>query len=248
MECSIIMKKSNFKLYSKFNEDFWYVQARRDLLEKIFLKHFGKRSNLKILDAGCGTGFNCVTLSSFGRVYGVDLNSSAIAQARKCDYTKLFLKDVNSLKYRNYFDAIVAIELIEHIRDDQAAIHHFGRYLKPGGILILTTPAFEFLWSADDDLAMHERRYSRKRIRHIITRSGMKIQVLTYRYFFTFIPASIIFILQKWYKPQNSLEYAPKFLNKLLTWIMRIENSMICAGVRFPLGVGFLIVAKKPKT
>ena len=240
------MKKSNFALYSRLGEDFWYIQARRDLLKKILTRTFGKRKNLKILDAGCGTGFNFAALSEFGAVYGVDLNKLAIAQAKSFKYKKLHLGDVNSLKYRDYFDVIVAIELIEHIRDDSGTLKNFCRYLKPGGILILTAPAFKFLWSADDDLAMHERRYSKKRLRDILRTSGLKLVFLTYRYFFQFFPASSVFFLQKFHKPKNSLEYTPKFLNRFLVWITRLENSLIQNGFVFPFGVGFFLIAKKP--
>jgi SAM-dependent methyltransferase len=244
------MKEYNFKFYSKLNKDFWYVRSRQDLLKRILEKYYpGKRDlkkrGLKILDAGCGTGFNFEALNCFGAVYGVDLNKGALRQSRRFHYKKLELKDINKIKYKNYFDVIVAVELIEHIEDDEATLKNFYRYLKPSGLLVITAPAFNFLWSRDDELAMHKRRYLKKRLREIVTRAGFEIIHLTYRYFFYFFPGFFVFLLQRFKKNKNSLEYTPAFLNRMLVSCMVFENKLLSRKIIFPFGVGLLCIARK---
>nr|MBA4405425.1 hypothetical protein [Nanoarchaeum sp.] len=240
------MEEYNFEVYSKFEKDFWYIKSRQDLLERIIKKYFKNKKDLKILDAGCGTGFNFKALSKFGEVHGVDLSNTALEECKKLDYKSLELKDINSLGYENHFDLIVAIELIEHIDNDGETINNFKKYLKEDGILIITTPAFKFLWSKDDELAMHKRRYSKKRLKKIINASGLKIKYLSYRYFLFFLPASLIFLIQKnRKKKKNSLEYTPKWTNKILLNYMKFENWIISKGAKFPIGIGFIAISQK---
>jgi len=239
------MEDYNFKLYSKLGRDFWYVKSRQDLLKGILGKAFRKK-NLKILDAGCGTGFNFEALHEFGDVYGVDLNKNAIAQCKNLGYKKLEQKDAAKLGYKNFFDAVVAVELIEHIDDDFSAVQKLCQYLKPDSLLVLTVPAHKFLWSADDVLAMHKRRYSKQRLRKLVQKSGFRIKYLGYRYFFLFLPAIAVFIMQKFgKKKKNSLESTPKFLNKVLLKLMSAENKLILKGFRLLFGAGLICIARK---
>ncbi|MBW3012544.1 class I SAM-dependent methyltransferase, partial [Candidatus Woesearchaeota archaeon] len=182
----------------------------------------------------------------FGDVYGVDLNKDAISQCKKLGYKKLELKDITSLKYKNYFDVVIAIELIEHIKDDFSALQKINSYMKKDGLLVITAPAFNFLWSRDDELAHHARRYSRKRLRKLVSKSGVKIIHMGYRYVKLFFPALFVFSMQKLgRKRKNSLEYTPGFMNNLLLWYMRIENKLILKGFKFLFGVGLICIAKK---
>lgn len=243
------MEEYNFEVYSKFNKDFWYIKSRQDLIRKILKKYFNEKKDLKILDAGCGTGFNFEVLSEFGDVYGVDLSQTGLEECKKLNYKSLELKDVNKLNYENYFDVVIAIELIEHIENDEETIANFKKYLKNDGLLIITTPAFKFLWSKDDELAMHKRRYSKKRLKNILKNSGLKIEYLGYRYFLFFLPASLIFFIQKKRKKKkNSLEYTPKWINKTLLNYMKFENWSISKGAKFPFGIGFIAISQKQNT
>ncbi len=240
------MEDYNFELYERFRKDFWYIKARIDLLRRILRKQYGNRKNLKILDAGCGTGFNFDALTGFGDVYGADLSANALKQAKRSKYAKLLLKDVNKLDYENYFDVIIAVEIIEHIKEDFKVIQNFKKYLKPGGILIITTPAFMFLWSSDDEISHHIRRYSKKRLAQIVHRSGLLPSYIGFRYFFMFIPAFLIFMFQNLGKKRtNSLEYTPGIFNSLLLQIMKLENKLILNKLSLPVGAGLICIAKK---
>ncbi|RLJ04046.1 MAG: hypothetical protein DRP08_02530 [Candidatus Aenigmatarchaeota archaeon] len=239
------MQDYNLNFYSKLNEDFWYIKSRQELIYK-FIKKFKDEKNLKILDAGCGMGFNFNALKPFGDVYGIDINKRALKECRKFDYKKLELNDICNLDYTDFFDIIISIELLEHVEDDEYLLKKFYTALKKDGVLILTVPAFKFLWGKDDELSRHYRRYTKKGLNRILKENNFSIVYLSYRYFFIFFPSLLIFILQRFYKEKNSLEFSTSpLLDKFLRRIMNIENKLIERGFTFPFGVGLVCVAKK---
>ncbi len=248
------MEVSNFKRYDSFEKDFWYVRSRQDLLKRIIYKYFKnklKKRKLRILDLGCGTGFNLYMLREFGEVYGIDISEEALKICKKNGFKNVKLGDAHNLDCfgDNFFDLVIAVELFEHLEDDLKALAEVRRVLKKDGLLIGTTPAHKFLWSIDDELAHHKRRYSKRELRSKLS-SFFKLEKLRYRYFFFFLPSFIIFNFQKLvYRKKkvkkNSLEYTPKLLNKLMNKIMTLENYLLSKNVYLPFGVGFLFVCRK---
>jgi ubiquinone/menaquinone biosynthesis C-methylase UbiE len=242
------MKESNFELYEKLPENLWWIQTRNDLIKKLLQKHL-KNKNAKILDLGCGTGFNYNSISEFGDCYGLDISKSAIEQAKKFKYKKLITG--NALKTRikeNTFDAVLCMDLIEHVEKDDELLNEVKRILKKEGICLFTVPAYKFLWSKDDELACHLRRYTLKQIKTKIKNLGFEIKLLSYRYFFIFLPTILLFMFQKFKKnSNNSLNYSPKkgIMNKILYKMMNFENKIISKKISFPFGIGIVGVIKK---
>jgi predicted TPR repeat methyltransferase len=244
------MDDYNFKLYSHLKKDFWYILTRQDLLKKLIFKYKTKKIRAS-LDAGCGTGFNFPVLKKLGgKKYGVDLYKAATNECRKLVYDELITKDVNKLGYDNTFDLIIATDLLEHIKDDVRTLQKFRQYLANEGLLVMTVPAYEWLWSRDDDLAHHQRRYTKKElIENVKKVRGLKIKFISYRYFLNFLPSVIVFLLQKLRKQsKNSLEYTPGWLNKILLKLMSLENTLLSKGVKFPFGIGIVCVIAKDIT
>lgn len=71
----------------------------------------------------------------------------------------------------NYFDVIVALEVFEHIEDDTAIMNELSHALRPGGRLILTVPAHQWLYGKEDAAAGHCRRYSKHHLTEALTPS-----------------------------------------------------------------------------
>jgi len=123
------------------------------------------------------------------------------------------------------------------------------RVLKENGLFIGTSPAHKHLWSTDDELAHHVRRYSKKELRQKLEKE-FKVLQLSYRYFFLFIPSLLIFAVQRiqsklFGKKKNSLSLTPLFLNELIRRAMRIENNLLIKGFKFPIGTGLFFVCEK---
>ncbi|MCA9497452.1 MAG: class I SAM-dependent methyltransferase [Nanoarchaeota archaeon] len=246
------MEKINYQTYDSFEGDFWYILSRQDLLEKIFSKFLKRgKKKLKILDLGAGTGFNYDAASKFGEVHCLDFEKAAIKSCKKKGIKHTYLGDAHNLDMfkDSTFDVVMAIELIEHLDDDSKALSEVKRVLKKGGYFIGTTPAHKHLWSVDDDLAHHKRRYSKKNLKSKLSKF-FKIEFLSYRYFFFYLPSLVLFNIQKLLKrvskkEKNSLSFTPGLLNKVLLKIMNFENTLLSKRVKLFLGVGFVFVCKK---
>lgn len=100
-----------------------------------------KNKKIKILDVGCNDGELTQKYSKYGEVIGIDISKKAIRECKKKGINCL-LSDLESLpkKYDNFFDIVMAGDIIEHIFDTDNFLKHAHRVLKKDGILLLTTP------------------------------------------------------------------------------------------------------------
>ena len=80
------------------------------------------------------------------------------------------VKFIEKFDRENFFDLILAADVIEHIKNDFETIENFYKTLNTGGQLILTVPAYNFLMSKKDKVLQHYRRYSRKSLRKLIAK------------------------------------------------------------------------------
>jgi ubiquinone/menaquinone biosynthesis C-methylase UbiE len=78
------------------------------------------------------------------------------------------------------YDMVAALDVIEHIADDKAALEGIARVLKPGGKLVMTVPAHQWMWSAHDVVNHHHRRYSRRDFKTLVERSPLKLDSIGY--------------------------------------------------------------------
>jgi hypothetical protein len=153
----------------------WYAGMRRiarALLEPL-LPEAGSRSR-RILDAGCGTGWNLQALSVFGETHGVDLSPLAASATRRRG-GRVSLGNLLSLPYGSAsFDVVTSFDVIYHawVVDDVQAVRELARVLKPGGVLLLKAPALKILWGAHDEAVLSRHRYTRPEMETLVRRPG----------------------------------------------------------------------------
>ena len=98
------------------------------------------RSELSILDAGCGSGWLCEQITSFGAVVGTDLADEVIARAQERVPTARFVRgDIMSVDVGHDFDVVVSLEVLSHVADQVAFLRRLHDWLRPGGQLMLAT-------------------------------------------------------------------------------------------------------------
>jgi SAM-dependent methyltransferase len=160
--------------------DHWWFRARRDIFARLLDALAPLPPSATILDVGPGSGVNLPILLQRGRVTVVDTEPSSVfecllggADAVRGDATRQPFGDES-------FDLICALDVLEHLDDDCAALRECARLLKPSGWLFVSVPALPLLWGRQDVLAQHRRRYRRAELADRMQRAGLEIARLSY--------------------------------------------------------------------
>ena len=240
------MKKYLYNDLYNLEEVHWWHKAKRKLVISFFKKYLSKK-NSRILDVGCGTGKNLAAFSRFGNVSGIDNSSDAIAFCKKRGFVKVKKGSIEKIPYRNSsFDVVTALDVLEHV-DDVKALEEINAVLNKDGILVITVPAFRWLWSKWDEVLYHKRRYTEKSISKILKDSGFQIITISYVYSFLVLPTLIIRgikkTLYKNYYPSD-FQLSNKILNKILSIAANIERIVIL-NYKIPFGTSLVVIARK---
>jgi len=169
------MKDKEIQRISEFEEDYWWFIGRKKIIQTTIEKELKKNRDLKILDVGCGTGGTTSDLKRFGAVYGIDFSFSALQFSAKRGL-QVLKGAVNKLPFLDEtFDMITMFDALEHIEDHLLVVKELSRILKKTGIIFITVPAYQFLWSQHDVAVSHFRRYNSKSISKVVTKGGLSI-------------------------------------------------------------------------
>lgn len=230
------------------NEDrHWWFAARRKIIDRVlsgFLRDGQKR---KILEIGCGTGGNLELLSTYGNVHAVEVDDEASAMASGRGFYHVVKGSLpDNIPFEGGFDLICMLDVLEHIDDDLSALESAGKKLLAGGKILITVPAYGFLWSEHDVALHHKRRYEKKELIKLVQKSGLVIVYCTY--FNTLLFPVIAAI--RYFKKINVKERVTdvsmpgKIINSLLTAIFSAERFLM-PRITLPFGTSILLLAEK---
>jgi len=222
----------------------WWFVARRKIFDKL-ISTLPLPANAQILEAGCGTGGNLSMLARYGEVFGMETNAQALilaAAKRKALIAEGRLPDAIPFPGQ-MFDLIVLLDVLEHLDDDAAALRALRARLKPGGWLIVSVPAFQFLWSRHDEVHHHKRRYVARNLRAAIKGADYRVQYLSYfnTWLFPLIAAARLAHVGSGHS--SDLSMPNKFVNALLRQIFSSERWLL-GRITLPFGVSLLALAR----
>ena len=244
------MDKSLYSEMASLETRHWWFLGRRVIIFDVIKRFCGSPSG-KALDVGLGTGINGEFLSKAGYlVDGVEDSDEAIRFVEK-NYPSLSVLKTSfpsfSIASESY-KLVTMLDVIEHIEDDMSALKAAYHALVPGGRVVITTPAFPFLWTKHDELAHHKRRYRKKELKTKLEEVGFETLFISYFNFFLFPAIATFRILGKLLSKESvnsDFSSTPNFLNLPFTKLFSSEHFLM----RFfslPFGVSIIVVGKKP--
>ena len=233
---------------------FWF-EPRNRLLTSLIGRYFP--ASRDFLEVGCGTGFvlSAVAKSkSWSRIVGSELHPAGLAYARKrADSSAEFVQmDATQIPARNAFDVVGAFDVLEHIPDDEKALAEIFSALRPGGGAVLAVPQHPFLWSREDEIALHQRRYRRNELQEKVRRAGFEILFSNSYTSFLLPLMAASRLMSRNRAPISSEESNPEFnlppaLNAILRGALQAEVTLSLLGLPLPAGGSRIVVARKPR-
>ena len=230
------------------DERHWWYRGRRRVL-RAQLDRLPIPPGARLLDAGCGSGRTLDELARRGRVSGVDTSPEAVAAARRRGHRDVRVARVERLPFPDgTFDLVTCLDVVEHTPDDRATLAELRRVTRPGGLLVVTVPAYQALWSWHDVVNRHFRRYDSASLRAAAREAGWDVVRDTHFNSLLLAPAAAVRLAQRrrHAHPRSDLELTPPALDGLLELPLRLEAGLVRAGLRLPAGLSLLAVLRHP--
>ena len=237
------MERVVYEQMAELDQRHWWYVARREVIAALIRRKVRPPANAKVLEIGCGTGHNLTMLSAFGHVDALELDDEARAIAERRLGRSVMsapLPDLVGVPQKHY-DLIGAFDVVEHIDDDEATLASIAARLKPGGRLVVTVPAHQWMWSAHDVVNHHKRRYSKRALRKLFERSPLRLETIGYFNSLLFPLAVAERLSSKLRgKDEADLTMPPAALNTALEKIFAAERHLVG---RLPLTPGLSLFA-----
>jgi SAM-dependent methyltransferase len=235
----------------------WFASRTRAILTYLDRYLDPSQDPRLVLDVGCGAGNMAHHLSHYGRVIGVDLHPKPleVAQTRGLDVRQ---GSADDLPFDDQiFDLVALLDTVEHVPNEHGVFAECYRVLKPGGKLIVTVPALMWLWSYNDVINAHERRYTRPELNQKLEHHGFRILQASYNNFLIF-PLAVGLIMARRGRAEPELasphfdddayqvemEPAPPGINGVLAGVGWLEVQLMRV-VSLPIGTSVICIAER---
>lgn len=231
------------------------VASREHALQQV--QRFVRQSGSTILEVGCSSGYLLEALTKLNRdgiTMAADIVRDPLEQvARRIPNIPLFRFDLLECPLpSSSVDAVVALNVLEHIEDDFQALKQIHRVLKPGGIAVLEVPAGPELFDNYDRVLMHFRRYDMRGLQELVGEAGLRVEYSSHLGCFIYPPFWIVKFLSKLKTPQSATpnsEQVEKDIkttgeNKLLELATKLELAL-GTKLTFPFGIRCLLTCSK---
>jgi SAM-dependent methyltransferase len=244
------MDVASYRQYLHETDD-WLKIARARLLALLVERHRGQNEPLELLEVGAGAGQNLPTLAQFGAVDAIEINVLGREAIRKHGIARDVFAEAVPFPLNRQYDVVCALDVIEHIADDNEAVRWIADLLRPGGLLIATVPAYQWLFSDHDRALGHHRRYTRARL---VATLPEDMQVVTAAYFTHLAFPLAVAARGGWAlrrrvgrsdAPAKQASPRSGIATRALTQLHALELALISSGYRPPFGLSAYMVARR---
>ena len=249
------MDESLYHLHYYQETSHWWFTARARIVRRVLETYGHLEAGDTVLDVGCGAGGFMRALADRYNVVGIDTSPLAVEYTRKRGIDHVFEMRVEDFPKRDFdVRAAVLLDVIEHIEDDVSVLRATREIVRPGGVVVVTVPAYMWLWSAHDVLNHHKRRYTAASLRKSLAAAGLSPMKLTYFNTFLFPLAAARRVIDADEKsdPQRgrtagvscaAYDIASPIVNGVLGAIFAAERHILPLA-DLPFGVSLLAVAR----
>ena len=242
------MERRVYARMGEVEDRHWWFVARRRILAAVLERSALLPRPARVLEAGCGTGGNLGMLSRFGAVRAFEPDTEARGKAARRNHCEI---SDGALPGRvpfagERFDLVAVLDVLEHLDDDEAALRALAERLQPGGLILVSVPAYAFLWSRHDVAHHHKRRYTRASLLAVARAAGF--EPVSVSYFNTLLFPLIVVrrMLGRLFALKGDDDAMPPlWLNRLLGAVFAFERRLV-GRWRLPFGVSLLMLARKP--
>ncbi|MDQ5850942.1 MAG: methyltransferase domain-containing protein [Chloroflexota bacterium] len=247
------MEPAEYEMMAAVEDRHWWYSGMRAIYAAWLDATFPGRSDLDILDAGCGTGGNGDFLRRYGRPVGLDLAREALVLGQRRLPGRILGGSVVELPFAaSTFDLVTSFDVLYHraVIDERAALRETWRVLKPGGSLLIRLPAYRWL-SGKHDRAVHTRhRYTAREVRQALANTNFAVERLSYVNSVLFpvplIQRTMERIVPWLERPGSDLTPPGRLTNTLLRSVLESEAAWLRRGGTFAWGLSVLCLARKP--
>jgi SAM-dependent methyltransferase len=245
------MKREFAEQYGNLEQWHWWFRGRQRILDRVLRRELNGVTSPWLASVGCGPAeglaWLCPMVEPDGQVVGLDLDAShARNLGPRLKYVVGRLEAV-PLASRS-FDAVLALDVLEHLDDDAAGLHEAARLVKPAGLLLVTVPAFPSLWGGQDEVSHHRRRYTKQSLNQAFARARLPSPEVTYFNALLLAPIAMI----RWmHRIQGRVHQSrsdfdgsrPGLANEILAGLFAAERHLV-GRVPIPAGVSLLATAR----
>jgi 2-polyprenyl-3-methyl-5-hydroxy-6-metoxy-1,4-benzoquinol methylase len=226
-------------VYRDLHERHWWWRAREGAvlsrIERLRL------SGASILDVGCGDGLWFERLARFGSVEGVEPDGELVSESARRERTIYLQPFDEHFQPGKRYDLILFLDVLEHLDAPRAALAHAATLLAPRGVVLVTVPAFQWLWTAHDEINRHRRRYRRGEVVELLAGAGFEVEEARYLFFWTVAGKLVERTLERLGFGSGVARVPAAVVNRALLALTRLDLTI---GLRLALPAGTSVLAR----
>ncbi len=244
------MNPEEYEVMFRVEDTHWWYRGMQSITRAVLDRAIGRGRDLRILDAGCGSGAVMGYLADYGRVTGFDFAAEALHFCRMRGRDRLSRASVLALPYAGAsFDLVTSFDVLceRAVVDDEAALREFARVLRRGGHVLLRLPAYNWLRGKHDEAVHIRHRYTTRELADRLRRAGFEAEWTSYANMLLFPIAALKRASERVLPSRQAgsdLTLGAGFTNAPLRWLLGLEAPFV-ARMGLPFGLTVVALAQK---